>query len=91
MGFVEDLESIGNRLTQAQKAYDSAHSKLVGGKGNVIRQAEMLRQLGVKPAKTLPPSILEAAHDDGFTVRDETAQKLLQEINDEFGIPQTGR
>lgn len=64
VGFVEDLESLGNRLKQAQHEYDSAHSKLTGGRGNVIRQAEMLKQLGVKPTKTLPPTMIETAIGD---------------------------
>jgi len=61
VGFVEDLESLGNRLKQAQKEYDSAHSKLTRGRGNVIRQAEMLRELGVKPSKAMSTTILETA------------------------------
>lgn len=60
-GFVEDLQMVGNRLGQAQKAYDSAHSKLAIGKGNVIRQAEMLRDMGVKPSKALPQPLVESA------------------------------
>ncbi|WP_211168949.1 DNA recombination protein RmuC [Aromatoleum toluvorans] len=64
VGFVEDLESLGNRLEQAQKAYHTAHNKLASGRGNVIRQAEMLKQLGVKPAKELPAGIVEAAGDE---------------------------
>lgn len=64
VGFVEDLESLGNRLHQAQKEYDAAHSKLTGGRGNVIRQAEMLKQLGVKPTKALPAALVEAAADE---------------------------
>jgi len=64
VGFVEDLESLGNRLKQAQKDYDSAHGKLTGGRGNVIRQAEMLKQLGVKPSKSLPGGLVEAALGD---------------------------
>jgi DNA recombination protein RmuC len=63
-GFVDDLEAIGNRLGQAQKAYDSAHGKLAGGRGNVIRQAEMLRDLGVKPTKALPPATLAMSAED---------------------------
>lgn len=63
VGFVEDLESLGARLKQAQKEYDSAHNKLTGGRGNVIRQAEMLKELGVKPSKTLPTAIIEVAID----------------------------
>lgn len=66
VGFVEDLEAVGNRIEQAQKAYHAAHSKLASGRGNVIRQAEMLKQLGVKPAKALPGAMVEAAMDDGI-------------------------
>ena len=64
VGFVEDIESLGYRLKQAQKDYDSAYNKLTSGKGNVIRQAEMLRQLGVKPTKSLPAPLVEFAMDD---------------------------
>ncbi|MBI5917854.1 MAG: DNA recombination protein RmuC [Nitrosomonadales bacterium] len=63
VGFVEDLDSLGNRLKQAQKDYDSAYAKFSGGRGNVIRQAEMLKQLGVKPTKTLPTALVENASD----------------------------
>lgn len=63
VGFVEDLESVGSRLEQAQKAYHAAHNKLASGRGNVIRQAEMLRQLGVKPTKALSAAMIEAASD----------------------------
>ena len=60
-GFVTDVETLGNRIKQAQQAYETAHSKLVSGKGNVIRQAEMLRDLGVKPSKSLPKPLVELA------------------------------
>jgi DNA recombination protein RmuC len=63
-GFVEDLDGLGIKLQQAQKAYDSAYNKFSGGRGNVIRQAEMLKELGVKPAKQLPQKLLDAALDD---------------------------
>ncbi|SAK49245.1 DNA recombination protein RmuC [Caballeronia pedi] len=64
-GFVGDFESFGNRLKQAQSAYDSAHGKLVSGRGNVIRQAEMLRELGVKPSKALPANLVESSNEAG--------------------------
>jgi DNA recombination protein RmuC len=63
-GFVGDLQSIGARLKQAREAYDSAEAKLITGRGNVIRQAEMLRSLGVKPGKALPPALIAIAQDD---------------------------
>jgi DNA recombination protein RmuC len=62
-GFVEDMESLGTRLNQAQKDYDGAINKLSTGRGNVIRQAEMLKKLGVKPSKTLPAPMVEIAND----------------------------
>jgi DNA recombination protein RmuC len=61
VGFVEDLKTLGQRLAQARDSYDSAYSKLYSGKGNVIRRAEMLKELGVKPLKTLPAELVEAA------------------------------
>ena len=62
-GFVEDMESLGTRLNQAQKDYDGAINKLSTGRGNVIRQAEMLKKLGVKPSKSLPTPMVEIAND----------------------------
>lgn len=62
-GFVEDMESLGNRLSQAQKDYDGAINKLSTGRGNLIRQAEMLKKLGVKPSKSLPTPMVEQAND----------------------------
>lgn len=63
VGFVEDLEGLGSRLDQAQKSYEKAYNKFTGGRGNVIRQAEMLRDLGIKPTKTMPIQALGIAMD----------------------------
>src|SRR5574343_1533661 len=62
-GFVEDMESLGNRLSQAQKDYDGAINKLSTGRGNLIRQAEKLKKLGVKPNKALPTPMVEQANE----------------------------
>jgi DNA recombination protein RmuC len=63
-GFATDLESVGQRLDGAHKAWTDARRKLSEGRGNVIRQAEMLRELGVKPSRRLPAALVEAAADD---------------------------
>jgi DNA recombination protein RmuC len=62
--FVEDLDSLGSKLKQAQTAYDGAYNKFTGGRGNVIRQAEMLKGLGVKPTKQLPQNLIDSALDE---------------------------
>ncbi|WP_304088158.1 DNA recombination protein RmuC [Maridesulfovibrio ferrireducens] len=64
VGFVEDLTKVGDRLNQAQNAYDNAFNKLTSGKGNIVRQTELLKELGVKPKKTLPADIVSLALED---------------------------
>jgi DNA recombination protein RmuC len=64
VGFVDDLESLGTKLKQAQTAYDGAYNKFAGGRGNVIRQAEMLKELGVKPTKQLQQKLVDLASDE---------------------------
>jgi DNA recombination protein RmuC len=59
--FVEDLRNVGARLHQAQEAYADAERRLTIQKGNVIWQAKMLGDLGVKPNKQLPESYVELA------------------------------
>ena len=63
--FVEELEKVGKNLGQAQDAYQKAFNKLSKNRGNVIRRAEMLKELGIKPAKALPPALVEAARGGG--------------------------
>jgi len=60
-GFVDDLRTVGTRLDQARVAYAAAEGKLSLGRGNAIRQAELLRELGVKPSRALPQPLVEAA------------------------------
>ncbi|SFM91930.1 DNA recombination protein RmuC [Pleomorphomonas diazotrophica] len=67
VGFVEDLEKVGKGLKDAQGAYDRAYGKFATGRGNVIRQAEMLRTLGLKTTKRLDANLLDAADSDEDT------------------------
>jgi len=55
--FAESLEEVGQRIEQTQKSYEEAKSRLSEGSGNVIRQVEMLKELGAKATKQLPDSI----------------------------------
>jgi len=64
VGFVEDLENLGTKLKQAQSAYDGAFNKFSGGRGNVIRQAEQLKNLGVKPGKHLPQKLIDSTMEE---------------------------
>jgi len=63
VAFVEDLRTVGERLKSAQSAYTFAEQKLYRGKGSAIYQAEMLRDLGVKPRKQIPPALVASPAD----------------------------
>lgn len=51
--FLESFTAIGFELGQATAAFDEAQTQLVSGTGNVIRQTEMLQELGAKVKKDL--------------------------------------
>ncbi|HCO68339.1 MAG TPA: DNA recombination protein RmuC [Dysgonomonas sp.] len=55
-GFVDTLQDVGKNIDRTQKSYEKAFSQLKDGNGNLIRQAEMLKELGIKAQKELPNS-----------------------------------
>lgn len=58
VGFVETLQDVGKNMERTQRSYDKALMQLRDGNGNLIRQAEMLKDLGVKSQKDIPDSNL---------------------------------
>lgn len=55
---VEDLDDLGNKVQAVQKSHTQVMNKLSEGSGNLIRQVEMLKELGAKAEKKLiqPPT-----------------------------------
>lgn len=51
--FVEEIHKIGTHLQKAQDAYDTSIKRLKTGKGNIIKRAENMVELGLKPKKML--------------------------------------
>lgn len=58
-GFVQNLQQVGDRLRQAQQSYESAVGQLSTGPGNLLRQTEMLRELGARHSKAIDARLLE--------------------------------
>lgn len=54
-GFLANMDKIETYLDRAKQSYSDARSQLSEGPGNVLRQVEMLRELGAKTNKQLPP------------------------------------
>jgi len=77
-GFVENLQQVGGRLRQAQQSYEAAFGQLSTGPGNLLRQTEMLRELGARNTKSLAPGLSGELVDDdappGTEAPDEQAQ-----------------
>lgn len=54
VGLMKDIENLGEKLGAAQRAHDDVMGKLANGKGNLIRQVDELKAMGVKTEKSLP-------------------------------------
>jgi DNA recombination protein RmuC len=62
--FIQDLDEVGNRLQQLDKAYSAARNKLTEGRGNLVSRSEQLKLLGARASKSLPTELLERAMSD---------------------------
>lgn len=55
LGFTEDMNKIKQNLDRASGAYDDALKKMKDGKGNILRTAEKIKDLGgIETQKSLP-------------------------------------
>lgn len=70
VGFVESMDDIGNRIRQTQDSYETAMKRLNSGSGNLVRQAEMLKELGAKATKQLPESAKSDTENDAKSLFD---------------------
>lgn len=64
VGFTEDLVKVGNQMNQAKGTYDEAMKKLSTGTGNLVRQVELLKQLGAKTNKSVNTNLLGRALEE---------------------------
>ncbi len=64
VGFVENLQQVGDRLRQAQISYDNALKQLSTGSGNLLRQTDMLRELGARNTRELEQKLLQQASEE---------------------------
>lgn len=59
VGFIENLQDVGDKLNKAETAYQSAFKQLSSGPGNLITQATELKKLGVKSKKQLAKDLIQ--------------------------------
>lgn len=56
--FVEDLDEVGSKIDSSKKSFEKAHNKLLSGRGNLVKRAEALRELGAKTSKKQKTELL---------------------------------
>lgn len=71
---VEDLKALGDKMQTSQKAYQQVMNKLSEGQGNLIRQVDMLRELGVKTEKRLQKSQATEALESPESISDKSTR-----------------
>ncbi|MEZ4757111.1 MAG: DNA recombination protein RmuC [Flavobacteriales bacterium] len=64
VGFTEDLGRIGKHVNDARDHYDKAIAKLSEGPGNLVRQVEMLKELGARTNKSIHDKLLQRSLDE---------------------------
>lgn len=66
--FTEHLEEVGKRIGQSDQAYQKAMNSLRDGKGNLVKRALDLKELGVKTSKELPSDFSEKSELSEYAV-----------------------
>jgi DNA recombination protein RmuC len=61
VGFVTDMEVLGESIRKSDQHYSNAMKKLADGRGNLIRQVELLKKLGLRTTKSIPQKLLDRA------------------------------
>ncbi|MGA2296832.1 MAG: DNA recombination protein RmuC [FCB group bacterium] len=61
VGLVEDLVEIGKKMDSTKESYNSAMNKLHEGRGNLIKRAQDIKELGAKTTKSLPQTLIDRA------------------------------
>ena len=58
VGFLQDMDKLGNKQRESAAAFDAAMNKLSTGSGNLIRSAEKLKEMGAKAKKAIDRKLL---------------------------------
>ena len=59
VGFSEDILKISKQFDILQSSFHAAQNKLSTGKGNLVRQAQQLKELGAQASKEIPKAMQE--------------------------------
>ncbi|CUA84673.1 DNA recombination protein RmuC [Pseudidiomarina woesei] len=64
VGFIDDMQKIGNAIDSVRKHYDGAMNKLSSGRGNLVGRVENFKKLGVQSSKQIDRKLLNSDDKD---------------------------
>ena len=64
VGFVEDLNKVGESIKRTDRIYLDAMNKMQIGRGNIVSRFEKMRELGAKASKQIPVENLKGDNQD---------------------------
>ncbi|MBS1944022.1 MAG: DNA recombination protein RmuC [Bacteroidetes bacterium] len=64
VGFTESLGLIGKHVNNARESYEKAVGQLSDGRGSLVRQVEMLKELGAKTSQSIHPKLIERSQEE---------------------------
>ena len=64
VAFVDDLDEVGVKIDASKKSFEKAQNKLLTGRGNLIKRAEALKELGAKTSKKQKSDVVGSALED---------------------------
>ncbi|MGY0616798.1 DNA recombination protein RmuC [Vibrio sp. FJH11] len=73
--FIDDMEGLGGALDKANQTYQGAMNKLATGRGNVIRQAESFKQLGVEIKRPISSNLVQLAQSEAFSENERLVER----------------
>lgn len=62
--FMDDMVRVGNQLNSTKGTYEEAMKKLVTGRGNLVNQAEKIREMGAKNTKILDEKLTQRSLEE---------------------------
>ncbi|NPA73118.1 MAG: DNA recombination protein RmuC, partial [Epsilonproteobacteria bacterium] len=62
VGFLKDFEAVGKSIKKSRESYEEALKKLSKGKGNIIRQVTLFKEISnISPKQEIPQELKEAS------------------------------
>jgi len=75
VGFIGNMQGVGNALDSAKNNYDDAFKQLSTGKDNLVAQATKLKNLGIKTKNELSAGLAGAAVTEGRAVSGQEVEE----------------